>query len=94
MYQGCNNLRQGTAFKSPLGSSVQTTGQPQPQPFKQFTLDREASLILNTSLEVSVQLHALTDLPLDRTAPPPPPIIHFYIRLFVPTASKDVEVTM
>jgi hypothetical protein len=39
---------------------------------------------------VFVQLHALTDLHLEK----PPSSINFYMRLIVPTTSKDVVVMM
>jgi hypothetical protein len=47
---------------------------------------------IHAALEVFVQLHAPTDLPLERA--PPPSIIHFHMRLFVSTASKDVVAMM
>ena len=67
-----------TAFKIPQGSSV-LPGQPQPQPFKYFALDvvgylgKLSTLILSTTLEF-FQLHAPTDLPLDRK-----PLYPFFI---------------
>jgi hypothetical protein len=73
-----------TAFKIPLGSSVLSVWQPQPQPFKYFALEamgqRKASFILNTPLEDFVQLHAPTDLPLERNPTP----LSIFMRLLVP----------
>jgi hypothetical protein len=80
--------RYRTVFKIPLGSSILSVGHLSTCSRCHGTF-REASLILNTPLEDSVQLHALTYLLLDRN-----PHYPFLYEAFVPTAGKDVVAMM
>jgi hypothetical protein len=85
--------RYRTAFKIPLGLSIPHVGQLQSQPFKYFTLNAMGHLGILHSL---LAPHSILFTSMLRLIYPfiETPIIHVYISLFVPTASKDAVAMM